>query len=102
MLLVSLSHSGRNRFRRHVELEAQYILIFNIFYIFGKESRVSNNLNLTAVDVNISMTISIVSRRSSPGRVKNSVHVVQTDSAVHPNSYEMGAEDFTRGKAAGA
>jgi hypothetical protein len=39
---------------------------------------------------------------SSPGRVKNFLHVVQTGSGVHPTSYPMATSDcFPGGKAAG-
>jgi hypothetical protein len=42
-------------------------------------------------------------RSSSPGRVKNFLHVVQTGSGDHPASYPMAAgASFPRGKAAGA
>jgi hypothetical protein len=40
---------------------------------------------------------------SSPGRVKNFLHVVQTGSGANPASYPMGTGgSFPRGKAAGA
>jgi hypothetical protein len=40
---------------------------------------------------------------SSPGRVKNFLHVVQTGSGVHPTSNPMGTGgSFPGGKAAGA
>jgi hypothetical protein len=42
-------------------------------------------------------------RSSSPGRIKNVLHVVQTDSGAHPTSYPMGpGGSFPGGKAAGA
>jgi hypothetical protein len=41
-------------------------------------------------------------RSSSPGRVKNFLHVVQTGSGVHPTSYLVGTGgSFPGGKAAG-
>jgi hypothetical protein len=34
------------------------------------------------------------SRSSSPGKVKNLLHVVQTGSGAHPTSYPMGTGGF--------
>jgi hypothetical protein len=42
-------------------------------------------------------------RGSSPGRVKNFLHVVHTGSGVHPASFPMGTGgSFSGGRAAGA
>jgi hypothetical protein len=56
-----------------------------------------------AVGIRLATGWTTEGRSSSPGSVKNFLHVVQTGSGAHPASYPMGTRgSFPEGKAAGA
>jgi hypothetical protein len=86
----------RSHFQLSVKIakeSAVFLTVYSILEEPGKRSQYSDWLRAGRLR----------GRSSSPGRFKNFLHVVQTDSEVHPISYPMSTGgSFPGGKAGGA